>query len=63
MTTYQISETDQAYANYERFYYPDPRIQKRFHVLWLKGQGYLNIDIAHIVSIHRNTVKTYLDLY
>lgn len=63
MTTYQISNADSACAKYERYYYPDPRIQKRFHVLWLKSQGYLNVDIANIVSIHRNTVKTYLDLY
>jgi len=63
MTTYQISETDLAYVNYERFYYPEPRIQKRFHVLWLKGQGYLNVDIASIIGIHRNTVKNYLDIY
>ncbi|MFT5168432.1 MAG: hypothetical protein ACI8P3_003675, partial [Saprospiraceae bacterium] len=28
MTTYQISEADIAYANYERFHYLDPRIQK-----------------------------------
>jgi transposase len=63
MTTYQISNADLAYVKYERFHYPDPRIQKRFQVLWLKGQRYLNIEIASIVSIHRNTVKQYLDLY
>ena len=63
MTTYQISEADLAYVKYERFYYPNPRIQKRFHVLWLKGEGFLNVDIASIVGIHRNTVKSYLDIY
>ena len=63
MTTYQISAADSAYANYERFHYPDPRIQKRFHVLWLKSQGYSNVDISNIIDIHRNTVKAYLDLY
>lgn len=63
MTTYQISEADIAYANYERFHYLDPRIQKRLHVLWLKSQGYLNIDIASIINIHRNSVKKHLDRY
>lgn len=63
MTTYKISEADLAYANYERFHYPNPKIQKRFHVLWLKGQGYKNTEIARLINIHRNTVKTYLDIY
>lgn len=63
MTTYQISEADIAYAKYERFHYPDIKVQKRFHVLWLKSENFKNVDIAKIVGIHRNTVKVYLDKY
>jgi len=63
MATYQISETDMASVKYERFHYPIPKIMIRYHVLYFKGLGYNNKDIAILCSIHRNTVRCFLDLY
>jgi len=63
MLTYQISEADLADANYERFHHQEALVQKRMHTLFLKGHGYEQQTIADILSLHRNTVGTYLRLY
>ena len=46
-----------------RFTYPDPKIQGRFEVVWLKSLGYPHHEIATIAGIHHDTVKSYLNLY
>jgi transposase len=63
MLTRQISEADLEVANYERFHHPEPLVQKRMHVLYLKGKKYQQAAIADILDIHRNTVHNCLDLY
>lgn len=63
MLTIQLTDTDMQTINDERFHYPCPMVQKRFHALYLKGKGYRHATIADILDIHPNSVTTYLKLY
>ena len=63
MLTIQLTETELQTINHERFHHPCPIVQKRCHVLYLKGKQYRHETIADIVDIHPNSVTTYLKMY
>ena len=48
---------------YERFHYPDPRIQVKMEVLWLKSQGFGHTRIAQLTGVTTRTVQRYLNEY
>ena len=40
---------------YERFHYPDPRIQVKMEVLWLKSQGFSHTRIGALTGVTTRT--------
>jgi transposase len=59
-----ISVTEIARLNYERFDYPHPMIQRRLHAVYLKNTlGYSNQSIAAICDLHYNTVAYWIAAY
>lgn len=47
----------------ERFYHPNPRVQRRMEVLWLKQHGETHERIAELADMSRRTVQRVLDLF
>lgn len=47
----------------DRFQHPDPLVQRRMEVLWLKAHGEKHARIAALADISRPTVQRVLDLY
>jgi transposase len=48
---------------HDRYHYPDPRVQRKIEVLWLKSHGLGHDDIATYADVSRRTVQRYLDEY
>ena len=48
---------------HDRYYYPEPRVQQRMEVLWLKSQGETHERIAKLAGVSRPTVQRVLDVY
>ncbi len=44
----------------ERYHHPDPRVQRKMTVLWLKHQGLPHDDIARLAGVSRRSVQRYL---
>ena len=60
-----FTEEEKQLFHYERFHYPDPRVQVKMEVLWLKSQD-LDLrheDIASIAGVSSRTVQRYLNEY
>ena len=47
----------------DRFRHPDPLVQRRMEVLWLKAHGETHVRIAELAGLSRATVQRVLDLY
>ena len=56
------AEDRQALAH-DRYHHPDPRVQRKMEVLWLKSHGLTHDDIATYADVSRRTVQRYLDEY
>src|SRR3954463_14068144 len=48
---------------HDRYHHPDPRVQRKMEVLWLKSHGLNHDDIATYADVSRRTVQRYLDEY
>lgn len=48
---------------HERYYYPDPKVQKKLEAVYLKSQGLEHQAICRICSISKTTLVTYLKQY
>jgi transposase len=48
---------------YDRYHHPDPRVQRKMEVLWLKSHGLNHDDIAAYADVSLRTVQRYLDDY
>jgi len=61
----RINFTDEEIAtlNFERYHYPDPRVQKKIEVLWLKSQGLSHETIAQLSGVCSRQVQRYLNEY
>src|SRR5947207_2893172 len=44
----------------ERYYHPDPNVQRKMEVLWLKYNGITHEEIATLADVSRRTVQRYL---
>jgi len=63
MRPINFTEDDrQAWAHY-RFHHPEPRVQRKLEVLWLKSHGLAHDRIAAYSDVSRRTVQRYLDEY
>lgn len=47
----------------DRFRHPDPLVQRRMEVLWLKAHGERHVRIAELAGLSRATVQRVLDQY
>ena len=48
---------------HDRYHHPDPRVQHKMEVLWLKSHGLTHDQIAADADVSRRTVQRYLDQY
>jgi transposase len=48
---------------HDRYSHPDPRVQRKMEVLWLKSHGLSHDRIATYAGVSRRTVQRYLDAY
>jgi transposase len=46
-----------------RYHHPDPRVQRKLEVLWLKSRGLSHDRIADYADVSRRAVQRHLDLY
>lgn len=63
MRSFQFSEEELQTIARERFQHPDPPVQRRMEILWLKAHGETHTRIAVLASVGRATVQRVLDLY
>jgi transposase len=48
---------------HERYHHPDPRVQQRMEIVWLKSQGEKHTRSAELAGVSRPTVQRVLTLY
>jgi transposase len=63
MRTITFTPEDLRDLAHDRYNYPDPRVQRKTEVLWLKSHGLSHDAIAAYADVSRRTVQRYLDQY
>src|SRR5206468_1811785 len=63
MRHFSFTEEDVQSFQFERFFHPDPHVQRKMEVLWLKSEGFTHDQIAHLAGVSRRSVQRYLDDY
>ena len=63
MIRINFTAAEQQALQYERFNYPDPRIQVKMEVLWLKSCDLDHAQIAGLAGVSTRTVQRYLNEY
>jgi DNA-binding NarL/FixJ family response regulator len=57
MRTITFTADDRRALAHDRYYHPDPRVQRKMEVLWLKSHGLNHDDIATYADVSRRTVQ------
>ena len=63
MRHFEFSAEVLAEIERDRFGHPDPRVQRRMEVLWLKAHGERHGRVAELAGLSRATVQRVLDTY
>src|SRR4051794_41007681 len=63
MRTIIFTEDDRKAPAHYRFHHPEPRVQRKVEVLWLKSHGLGHDQIAAYADVSRRTVQRHLDEY
>jgi transposase len=63
MRTITFTADDRQALAHDRYHHPDPRVQRKMEVLWLKSHGLPHDQIAAYADVSRRTVQRYLDQY
>jgi transposase len=63
MRPISFTDEDRRSLIHDRFHHPDPRVQLKMEVLWLKSCGLGHDDIATYADVSRRTVQRYLGEY
>jgi transposase len=64
LTQLQISREELETLKYERYHYPCPLVQKRFHAVYIKAvTGFSNERVGEIVDAHRNSISEWVSIY
>jgi len=63
MIRINFTAAEQQSLQYERFHYPDPRIQVKMEALWLKSRGLDHAQIAKLTGVSTRTIQRYLNEY
>jgi transposase len=61
--SYTFSDDTMEAIGRERYQHPDPRVQERMEILWLKGKGEPHERIAELANVSRSTVQRTLRIY
>jgi hypothetical protein len=54
MIKIEFTEEEKQALDYERYNYPDPRVQRKMNALWLKSQGMSHKEICRLTGISPN---------
>jgi transposase len=63
MRTITFTPEDRQDLAHDRYHHPDPRVQRKMEVVWLKSHGLSHDSIATYADVSRRTVQRYLDEY
>jgi transposase len=63
MRTITFTPEDLRDLAHDRYHHPDPRVQRKMEVLWLKSHDLTHDDIATYADVSRRTVQRYLDQF
>src|SRR3954463_12535697 len=63
MRTFTFTADDRRALANLRYHHPEPRVQRKIEVLWLKSHGLSHDRIAAYADVSRRTVQRYLDEY
>jgi transposase len=63
MRTIIFTDDDRRALAHYRYHHPEPRVQRKIEVLWLKSHGLAHDRIAAYSDVSRRTVQRYLDEY
>jgi transposase len=63
MRTITFTAEDRRDLAHDRYHHPDPRVQRKMEVLWLKSHGLNHDAIAAYADVSLRTVQRYLDEY
>lgn len=63
MRTFSFTEDELQGLAHDRYHHPDPKVQRRMDILWLKYHGLTHDRIAAIAGVARATVQRCLDDY
>jgi transposase len=63
MRPIRFTAEDRRSLAHDRFHHPDPRVQRKMEVLWLKSHGLGHDDIAALADVSRRTVQRHLNEY
>ncbi len=63
MRHFEFTEEELDLIKHERFHHPEPIVQKRMEVLWLKYHGETHERIAILAGVGRATVQRVLNLF
>lgn len=63
MISITFTESDINALHKERFHHPDPRVQLRLEIVYLKALGYSHQEIGRITQVSQKTVRRCLRLY
>ena len=55
-----FSDDDRSAIAFERYYHPEPFVQRKMEVLWLKSQGLAHNTIARLAGVSRSSVQRHL---
>jgi transposase len=61
--TYSFPETVVEEIAHARYHHPDPRVQERMEILWLKSKSEPHGRIAELANVSRSTVQRTLRIY
>jgi transposase len=63
MITIEFTGSEVDALEHERYHHPDPKVQKRMEVLYLKSQGLQHKEICRLCRISKTTLVTCLKMY
>src|SRR3954454_3329680 len=63
MRAVTFPEADLEAIRHERYHHPEPRVQRKMEVLWLKHHGLTHERIAVLAGVSRSGVQRCLDDY
>jgi transposase len=58
-----FSEADLQAIAHDRYHHPDPRVQRRMEILWLKHHGLSHEEITRLADTSRSTVQRCLTVF